>query len=127
MLRAVLLISLALTAAPPVAADPFLEVDRAARAAFDSQHISGMGLSIYDASGVLRFQKMYGDFSPDKRIAIASASKLVAGLTIMRLVDEGKLSLDSTTGKVLGWTGPQAAITLRQLLSFTSGLKPEPS
>ena len=84
-----------------------------------------MGLVIYDADGVKRFERMYGNFTPDQRIAIASASKLVSGLTILRLVDQGFLSLDSTTGAVLGWTGPQAAITLRQLLSFTSGLPPE--
>jgi CubicO group peptidase (beta-lactamase class C family) len=105
----------------------FIEVDRAVQTAFASQQIPGMGLAVYDASGVQRFEKVYGDFSPDKRIAIASASKLVAGLTLLRLVDEGKLALDSTTGKVLGWTGPQAAITLKQLLSFTSGLTPEAS
>lgn len=84
-----------------------------------------MGLSIYDAQGRKVFEQMYGDFSPDRRIPIASASKLLAGLTILRLVDHGKLSLDSTTGQVLGWQGPQAAITLRQLLSFTSGLSPK--
>ena len=103
----------------------FAQVDRTARAAFESQRISGMGVSVYDASGAKRFEKMYGDFAPDRRIAIASASKLVAGLTILRVVDQGRLSLDSTTGQVLGWKGPQAAITLRQLLSFTSGLPAE--
>lgn len=94
-------------------------------AAFTAQGISGMGVSVYDAQGVKRFEKMYGDFSADRRIAIASASKMVAGLTILRLVDQGFLSLDSTTGNVLGWTGAQASITLRQLLSFTSGLPRE--
>jgi len=84
-----------------------------------------MGLAIYDAQGVKRFEKMYGTFAADQRVAIASSSKMVAGLTILRLVDQGFLSLDSTTGDVLGWTGPQAAISLRQLLSFTSGLPRE--
>jgi CubicO group peptidase (beta-lactamase class C family) len=58
-------------------------------------------------------------------VAIASASKIVAGLTLLRLVDQGFLTLNSTTGNVLGWTGPQADITLRHLLSFTSGLPRE--
>jgi len=112
---------------PPTTAipDSFTAVDRAASAAFLAQGISGMGLAIYDANGVKRFEKMYGTFAPDQRVAIASSSKLVAGLVLMRLVDQGFLSLDSTTGAVLGWTGPQAAITLRQLLSFTSGLERE--
>src|SRR5688572_8889831 len=102
--------------------DSFIAVDRAASEAFNAQGISGMGLAVYDVNGVKRFEKMYGTFAPDQRVAIASSSKLVAGLVLMRLVDQGLLSLDSTTGAVLGWTGPQAAITLRQLLSFTSGL-----
>ena len=107
------------------ASDPFAEVDRAASAAFAAQGISGMGLAIYDANGVKRFERMYGSFSADQRVAIASSSKMVAGLVLLRLVDQGFLTLDSTTGAVLGWTGPQAAITLRQLLSFTSGLERE--
>jgi len=105
--------------------DPFTDVDRAASAAFAAQGISGMGLAIYDANGVKRFERMYGAFSADQRVAIASSSKMVAGLVMLRLVDQGFLTLDSTTGAVLGWTGPPAAITLRQLLSFTSGLERE--
>ena len=97
---------------------------RTTRAAFEQQKVSGMGLAIYDAQGNKVFEQMYGDFAADRRIPIASASKLVAGLTILRLVDQGRLSLDSTTGQVLGWKGPQGAITLKQLLSFTSGLPP---
>lgn len=104
--------------------DPFAAVDRAANTAFAAQGISGMGLAIYDANGVKRFERYYGSFSGDQRIAVASASKMVAGLVILRLVDQGYLSLDSTTGEVLGWSGPQGDITLRQLLSFTSGLQP---
>lgn len=111
--------------APAPVPDAFAEVDREAAAAFTAQGISGMGLVIYDAGGVKRFEKMYGDFAPDRRVAVASASKLVAGLTILRLVDQGFLSLDSTTGAVLGWSGAQGDITLRQLLSFTSGMERE--
>src|SRR5204862_6051686 len=55
----------------------------------------------------------------------ASASKMVSGLVLFELIHRGLLSLDSTTGQVLGWTGANAAITLRQLLSFTSGLPRE--
>ncbi len=84
-----------------------------------------MGLAIYDAQGVKRFEKMYGTFAPDQRVAVASASKMVAGLVLLRLVDQGFLTLDSSTAAVLGWTGPQGAITLRQLLSFTSGMERE--
>ncbi len=121
-------LALALLAAaqrsPAAVPEAFKAIDATTRAAFEQQGLSGMGLSIYDAQGNKVFEQMYGDFAADRRIPIASASKLVAGLTILRLVDQGKLSLDSTTGQVLGWKGPQGAITLKQLLSFTSGLPP---
>jgi CubicO group peptidase (beta-lactamase class C family) len=86
-----------------------------------------MGLAVYDDQGNKIFERMYGDFSADRRVAIASASKLVSGVTLFRLVDAGYLSLDSTTAEILGWSGPKGDITLRHLLSFTSGLDPEHS
>jgi serine-type D-Ala-D-Ala carboxypeptidase/endopeptidase len=104
---------------------PFAAVDSAAQAAFEAQGIAGMGLAIYQRDGTKVFEHMYGNFSPDQHVAIASASKLVSGVTLFRLIDAGYLSLDSTTGQLLGWTGDQASITLRELLSFTSGLPPE--
>ena len=106
-------------------ANPFAAVDAAARTAFEAQSIDGMGLAIYTRDGTKVFEQMYGSYSPDQRVAIASASKLVSGVTIFRLIDQGFLTLDSTTHDVLGWTGPNGDITLRHLLSFTSGLPPE--
>jgi CubicO group peptidase (beta-lactamase class C family) len=121
-----LVVSLALTACGGGSNDdPFDAVDSAARAAFEAEGIPGMGLAIYNRDGVKVFEQMYGDFSPDLRVPIASASKLVAGVTLFRLIDAGYLTLDSTTSQVLGWTGDPGAITLRQLMSFTSGLAPE--
>lgn len=111
--------------APPPPTDRFALVDAAARAAYEEHDIPGMGLAIYDRSGALVFRQMYGDFNADRRVAIASASKMVAGAIIFRLIDAGYLSLDSTTAEVLGWSGDKGAITLRHLLSFTSGLPPE--
>jgi D-alanyl-D-alanine-carboxypeptidase/D-alanyl-D-alanine-endopeptidase len=110
--------------AAPAIPDAFAEVDNAARAAY-AEHGVPMGLAVYKADGTKLFERMYGDFAPDRRVAIASASKLVSGVTLFRLIDEGYLSLDSTTGQVLGWTGSKGEITLRHLLSFTSGLNPE--
>jgi serine-type D-Ala-D-Ala carboxypeptidase/endopeptidase len=108
----------------PVTADAFAEVDSAASAAYAASGVP-MGLAVYDAEGTKLFERMYGDFAPDRRVAIASASKLVSGVTLFRLIDAGYLSLDSTTAEVLGWTGTKGEITLRHLLSFTSGLDPE--
>lgn len=110
--------------APPPASDAFTEVDNAARAAYTTYNVP-MGLAVYDHEGNKVFERMYGNFSADQRVAIASSSKLVSGVTLFKLIDAGYLSLDSTTAEVLGWSGVKGEITLRHLLSFTSGLQPE--
>lgn len=84
-----------------------------------------LGLTVWDRNDHKVYEHMIGGFTPGTRVAIASASKLVAGLVIFDVVRRGQLTLDSTTGQVLGWTGPNAAITVRHLLSFTSGLPRE--
>lgn len=100
----------------------FASVDVAAQQAYSDEGIDGLGVAIFNAQGEKVFEKMYGNFAYDKRVSIASASKVVSGLTIFRLIDQGYLSLDSTTGQLLGWQGVKGTITLRHLLSFTSGL-----
>jgi serine-type D-Ala-D-Ala carboxypeptidase/endopeptidase len=97
----------------------------ATEALAESKNVEGFALTIFDARDKKVFEKNYGDFSADRRVPVASASKMVAGLVILKLVDEGKLNLDtSTTASILGWTGSVGDITLRQLLSLTSGLAP---
>jgi len=97
-----------------------LLVQRAAQAG-----VTSLGLAIWDARDERVYERMLGDFTGDTRVAVASASKLVSGLVLFDVVRRGLLSLDATTGDVLGWTAPNAAITLRHLLSFTSGLPPD--
>lgn len=63
----------------------------------------------------------------DDPVRIASISKLVTTLGVMRLVEEGKLDLDADVSTLLGWQlrhpqFPQVPITLRLLLSHRSGL-----
>ncbi len=98
---------------------------RAKIVAADAGAAPDMAFSLYDAEDRLVFQRSYGNFTPSTRVAVASASKMVSGLVFFALIGKGELSLDSTTGDVLGWTAPKDTITLRHLLSFTSGLPPE--
>ncbi len=63
----------------------------------------------------------------DDPVRIASISKLVTALGVMRLVDAGKLDLDRDVSDYLGWklrnpAFPEAKITLRLLLSHQSSL-----
>lgn len=63
----------------------------------------------------------------DSPVRVASVSKLVTALGVLRLVDRGVLDLDRDVSVYLGWqlrhpAFPDQAITLRMLLSHTSGM-----
>lgn len=102
----------------------------------------GASFQVYDQNGSRIYARQsvldYSTYKP-----IASGSKWVTAITIMRAIDcnagtfvctdvaqnscnngtvPGAITLSRTTGQVLGWTGTYANVTLRQLLSFTSGL-----
>jgi len=74
--------------------------------------------------GELVQQEAVGAYSLTNVVPIASASKWLAGATIMSLVDDGLIDLDEPIGTYLPEVdGPQAAITMRQLVAFTSGVE----
>ena len=63
----------------------------------------------------------------DDPVRIASVSKLVVALGVMRLVDRGTLDLDADVSDTLGWrlrnpAFPEVPITLRLLLSHRASL-----
>ena len=83
------------------------------------------------ADGKLAYAKAFGDAdiaqnrpaTPSTRYAIGSVSKQFTAAAILLLQEEGKLSLDDKVVKWLpGITGGDK-ITIRQLLSHTSGLQ----
>lgn len=64
----------------------------------------------------------------DDPVRVASVSKLVVALGVMRLVDEGRLDLDRPIGDWLGYpvvnpAFPDRPVTLRHLLGHTSSLR----
>lgn len=65
--------------------------------------------------------------APDDPVRIASISKLVVAIVVMRLVEQGTLALDDDVSRHLRWemrnpAYPDAPITLRLLLSHRSSL-----
>ena len=63
----------------------------------------------------------------DSVIRVASISKLVVAIAVWRLVEQGRLDPDRDVSLYLGWqlrhpAHPQTPVTLRQLLSHTSGI-----
>ncbi|MBI1843763.1 MAG: beta-lactamase family protein [Actinobacteria bacterium] len=75
--------------------------------------------------GRLVHQQAYGSYDLTTRVPIASASKWLSGVVIMSLVEEGLIDLDKPIGTYLAEAKgkPSAAITMRQLVGFTSGLE----
>lgn len=61
--------------------------------------------------------------TPTTRIKISSASMWLVSATLLSLVDKGLITLDTEIGRILPqFRGEKGKITLRQLLSHTSGL-----
>ena len=103
------------------AAQPEGGVAAEARVAFDARGVTAA------RAGGLADRAAGRPVTVDDPVRIASISKLVVALGVMRMVEAGQLDLDRDVGAVLGWpvrnpAFPHAPVTLRQLLSHTSGL-----
>lgn len=66
--------------------------------------------------------------TPDDPARIASVSKLIVAIGVMKLVEQGRLDLHSDVSPILGWSlrnpaFPDRPVTLRQLLSHTSSVR----
>ncbi len=66
--------------------------------------------------------------SANDPVRVASISKLVTAIAVMRLVDKGRVDLDRDISEYLGFqirnpAFPDNAITLRHLMSHTSGVR----
>src|SRR5947209_16018490 len=66
--------------------------------------------------------------TPDDPVRVASVSKMVTTIGVMKLVEQGKLDLDSDVSRWLGWplrnpSFPDRPITLRMLLSHASSVR----
>ncbi|HEX6217693.1 MAG TPA: serine hydrolase domain-containing protein, partial [Sphingomicrobium sp.] len=64
----------------------------------------------------------------DDPVRVASVSKLVVAVGVMKLVEQGRLDLESDVSRWLGWSlrnpaFPDRPISLRQLLSHTSSVR----
>jgi len=61
--------------------------------------------------------------TPDTQFRLASNTKLLVAIALLREVDDGRVALDAPASTYLPWLrGPLAAVTPAMLLSHTSGL-----
>ncbi len=76
--------------------------------------------------GVTVFDHTYANFDRTNTIRIASASKWLTAALLMTFIDDGSLTLDDPIVSTLPeFDGEKATITLRMLLSHTSGIGSE--
>jgi serine-type D-Ala-D-Ala carboxypeptidase/endopeptidase len=111
--------------APAPTPPPVTDKWAAVKAALDGFSVANAGVIIGTTSGVqLRYVK--GNFKLADTHLVASASKMMAGLTILKMIEDGQMSLTDTPQKYLTyWTANpgdlRSKVTLAQLLAFTSG------
>lgn len=127
MIRRVLPAVLLFALAGPAAADP---VDDLVRGYMDASHIPGAAVAVIKDGRVAKLAG-YGSanlewdapVTPDTPFQTASASKVFAGVVLMRLVEQGALSLDDSLTKFFeGAPESWGGITVRHLAGHTSGL-----
>ncbi|MGL4541548.1 MAG: serine hydrolase domain-containing protein [Polymorphobacter sp.] len=101
--------------------------------------LAGLAVVVADQNSVLR-REAFGAavIGPPSRalavttpVRVASISKLVVAVAVLRLVEAGRLDLDRDVSAYLGWSlrnpgFPDAPLTLRQLLAHTSGIDDGP-
>lgn len=113
--------------AGPAAADP---VDDLVRGYMDAAHIPGAAVAVVSDGRITRLEG-YGQadlerdapVTPDTPFQTASVSKIFAGVVLMRLVEDGLVSLDAPVSQYLD-DAPESwsAITIRHLAGHMSGL-----
>ncbi|RMH25151.1 MAG: class A beta-lactamase-related serine hydrolase [Planctomycetota bacterium] len=89
--------------------------------------LAGAALLIGDREGVLH-ESYYGSYRPSTVVPVASASKLLSGVAILTLADDGLLDLDAPVERYLpeefasDAVGLKSTMTVRQMFAHISGL-----
>jgi D-alanyl-D-alanine carboxypeptidase len=101
--------------------------------ALSSCYMTASGVNVSKFSGATKAADLSStclNSSPNTRYGVASVSKMITSLTVLSLVDEGKISLDSPfIGQLAAGTMKKPSdtrwnkITVRQLLNHTSGIQ----
>ncbi len=111
-----------------LSADAVRKIDAAAVDVLTRTGVPGASVAIA-RDGRIAYAQAYGDAriepklpaSPTMRYAIGSISKQFTAAALLLLQEDGKLSVDDPVGKFLPELTRAGEITIRQLLSHTSG------
>ncbi len=115
--------------------DMTLKLDQYFQSLLERKRIPGCGLKVRK-DGELIYSKCFGVADIDSNAAVddhtvfrlASLTKLATAITAMRLVEEGRLSLDDSLLKFFpSFPSEKRAVTVRHLLNHCSGLGQGPA
>jgi CubicO group peptidase (beta-lactamase class C family) len=126
--RAFVLFALALPAAGQLPPAATAKIDAAAEKALADSGDPSVSIAVLK-DGRIAYVQAYGKARlnpvaaarPEMRYSIGSVSKQFMAGAILMLVEEGKLSLDDYVGRYLPNLTRANEVTIRQLLSHTSG------
>ncbi|HEV2568509.1 serine hydrolase domain-containing protein [Sphingomonas sp.] len=132
-MRIVIFAVAALFAAPALAAPlthaQIAQIDFIAADALKQTGVPSASVAVV-TDGKLQFAKAYGQqrsgtnaASTEAAYPIASVSKQITAAAILLLAEEGKLSLDDPVSRYLPDLADSGRVTVRQLLSHTSGYR----
>ena len=110
-----------------------LKLDSIGQSFINTGQVVGISVAIMQDTSII-YNQGFGYTDPDRtnpvtnntRFLLASVSKLIGSTLVMRLVEEGRLSLDQTLYELLpDFPNPEQAkrITVQHMLSHTSGLQ----
>ena len=117
-----------------IAEDDTLDMQGKFDAVFKRYHTLGACVCVIE-NGRVTHTYCYGQVdregtpvTPDTMFRVGSISKMVTSMGVMRLVEDGALTLDGDVSSALGLTVrnpqyPDTPITLRQLMSHTAGFR----
>lgn len=126
---AILLLSVVLTPACQARQHGWSEVDRQVRRMLITHPFMLDGASIYVGrpDGSVIYEKHYGKYDETTRVPLASASKLVSAVAIMRLVESGEVDPQAPVSTYLSEFASEevghekSAMSIEQMYSMTSG------
>lgn len=126
---AILLLSVILMPACQARQPGWNEVDRQVRRMLITHPFMLDGASIYVGrpDGSVIYEKHYGEYDETTRVPLASASKLVSAVAVMRLVESGDLDPEAPVSTYLPEFASEkvghekSEITIEQMYSMTSG------
>lgn len=119
------------TTGPPPPEYDFAPLTRHVEAVLDTLELAHGAAIVLIQRGHVIYEQGFGGVSPSAPVPLASAAKWLTAVTVLGVVDDGDLSLETPMEGllpdnffVLGGADGKERITVRQLLSQTAGLIP---